>query len=158
MRDTSAIDSLFDALSRYTRIKDRAATSSNLRTPDGAMEIAAFKCLFHLEPAPLRSRELAETLSADPSTISRHVAQLVERGYVRREADPNDGRATLLVITDEGRETTRAIRERRRAALDAALGDWTDEDMSTLITLLNRFLDAAETVMAPNCTRGQKKS
>ena len=157
MLEPSSIDDLFGALARYSRMKEHA-TSTNLRTPDGDIEIAAFTCLFHLERESMRSRQLAQALNSDPSTISRHVAQLVERGYVRREADPDDGRATLLVITDEGQEKVQAIKHRRRSLLQEALSEWTDEQMANLTALLTRFLDDAETVLTPNCSRGQKKS
>ncbi len=51
---------------------------------------------------PVRLSELAEKMQADPSTISRQVATLVKDGYVERRADPVDGRASLLVVTDRG--------------------------------------------------------
>src|ERR1700761_4947179 len=53
---------------------------------------------------PVRASELAEKVQADPSTVSRQVASLVKSGYVERRADPVDGRASLLVLTDRGQE------------------------------------------------------
>ncbi len=53
---------------------------------------------------PIRSSDLAEKVQADPSTVSRQVAALVRDGYVERRADPMDGRASLLVITERGRQ------------------------------------------------------
>ena len=44
-----------------------------------------------------RASALAELVGADPSTVSRQVASLVKAGFVDREADPDDGRACLLV-------------------------------------------------------------
>ena len=53
---------------------------------------------------PIRSSELAELMQADPSTVSRQVATLVKDGYVERRADPVDGRASLLVVTERGEQ------------------------------------------------------
>src|ERR1700742_756817 len=53
---------------------------------------------------PSRLSELAEKMQADPSTVSRQVANLVNDGYVERRADPADGRASLLVVTERGRQ------------------------------------------------------
>src|ERR1700760_1526656 len=53
---------------------------------------------------PLRSSALAELLPADPSTVSRQVATLVKDGFVERRADPQDGRASLLVVTERGEQ------------------------------------------------------
>ncbi|WP_369792580.1 MarR family winged helix-turn-helix transcriptional regulator [Williamsia sp. D3] len=91
-----------------------------------------------------RSGELAEALYADPSTISRHVAHLVRLGYVRREADPQDGRATILVATDSGRERVAAMRQRRGEELKMLMADWPDDDIDTLIRLMGRFVNSAE--------------
>ncbi|GAC68139.1 MarR family winged helix-turn-helix transcriptional regulator [Gordonia soli] len=148
MIEHTAIDELFDSLNRFMRLRDRAAHTT-FRSADGEVEIeiAAFKGLFHLARQPMRSRALADCLNADPSTVSRHVAQLVDLGLLRREADPDDGRATLLVITDAGRERVESMRRVRRAALDEAMADWTDHEVHTLVTLFSRFVDAAETAM-----------
>ncbi|MDY6808189.1 MarR family transcriptional regulator [Gordonia sp. HNM0687] len=152
MLDQGALDELFDTLARYIRIRDRA-THTTFKTRDGEVESAAFKSLFHLARQPMRSRELAENLNADPSTVSRYVAQLVDLGLVRREADPDDGRATQLVITDDGRARVEAMRAVRRTAMDQAMSDWSDDELRTLVGLLGRFVDAAETVIAPPCAK-----
>lgn len=146
MPDPHAIDDLFDVLMRYVRIRDRAVHSTVL-TADGEIETAAYKGLFHLVRTSMRSSELATALNADPSTVSRHVAFLVKEGLVRREADPADGRATLLVITDLGRDRVDSMRRMRREAMNAVMTDWTDDDLQTLVSLLNRFVDAAETAI-----------
>lgn len=146
------VDQLFETLARYIRVRDRAIHTT-FRTSDGEFEIAAFKGLFHLAKRSMRSRELAAELNTDPSTVSRHVAQLVELGLVRREADPKDGRATLLVITDDGTERVAAMRAHRRSAFNAAMSEWTGEELATLVSLLTRFVDAAESLVPPACER-----
>ncbi|NDK88133.1 MarR family transcriptional regulator [Gordonia desulfuricans] len=152
MLDPQLMDQLFDSLIRFVRIRERAVHTT-FRTSEGEVETAAFKALFPLSRNPMRSRELAAELTADPSTVSRHVAALVDLGLVRREADPADGRATLLVITDAGRARVEAMRSIRREAMDRAMGDWTDGELATLVTLLTRFVDAAETFLVPDCGR-----
>ncbi|HEX8520265.1 MAG TPA: MarR family transcriptional regulator, partial [Pseudonocardia sp.] len=81
---------------------------------------------------------------SDPSTVSRQSAHLVRLGLVERVADPADGRATLLVATDEGRrvfDENRALRNRRIAGL---MADWPESDRQTFARLLTRFTDAFE--------------
>lgn len=157
MLDSAAMDELFDILARYSRMRDRAVHST-FRTPDGEFEMAAHKGLFHLMRHPMRSRELAESLNADPSTVSRYVAQLVDMGMVRREADPDDGRATVLVITEAGRRRVEAMREIRRTAMNDAMTDFTDDELRDLVSLLGRFVDAAEKLVAPACADVAKGS
>lgn len=90
---------------------------------------------------PLRQGALAELVHADPSTISRHVASLVERRLVTRVADELDGRASRLVVTDAGRATLEQLRAEREAFLGAVVATWDPADVATFTTLFRRFLD-----------------
>ena len=141
-RDDQIAD-FMEVLARQLRIRERLATT-RWRTADKVVETAAYHCLFRLNEAPARSGELAEALFSDPSTISRHVAQLVKLGYVRREADPNDGRATILVVTESGAKRVAELKIRRSEELQRMLSDWDDGDLDTLTRLLGRYVNAAE--------------
>ncbi len=52
---------------------------------------------------PLRPGELNRHVLLSQPALSRLVDRLVERGLVRREADPADGRGVRLSLTDAGR-------------------------------------------------------
>jgi DNA-binding MarR family transcriptional regulator len=78
---------------------------------------------------------------ADPSTISRHVAWLVEQGLVQRVADESDGRATRLVVTDAGGAAVERLAEERTAQLSGMLAGWSDADLAALTGLFGRLLD-----------------
>jgi DNA-binding MarR family transcriptional regulator len=90
---------------------------------------------------PLRQNALADAVHADPSTVSRHVTVLVERGLVRRVADETDGRASRLVLTDEGCAALDALRAEREAYFQTVTADWADDDLATFTTLFERLLD-----------------
>ena len=98
---------------------------------------------------PQRPGALAELSHADPSTISRQVAELVRRELVRREPDPSDGRASLLAITDAGREVCARVRMFRRELLAAAVAAWTDSELDTFADLLSRFNGALGAAYCP---------
>ncbi|RBY97130.1 MarR family transcriptional regulator [Blastococcus sp. TF02-8] len=137
--DRSAdLRALADELPRFFRLVQAARTRLSSPTRDRAG-------LLLLHPlarlGPLRQGALAELVHADPSTISRHVAALVEAGLVRRAADASDGRASRLVITDDGLATLVALRDEREAHLTAVTAAWSDDDVGTFTTLLRRFLD-----------------
>jgi DNA-binding MarR family transcriptional regulator len=89
----------------------------------------------------LRLGRLAQLLGVDPSVASRHVAHAQECGLITRSPDPEDGRAWLLALTDEGRERLAAHRSAREAWLDQALDGWTDDDVAVLLDSLGRFRD-----------------
>ncbi|QJE00215.1 winged helix DNA-binding protein [Massilia forsythiae] len=48
---------------------------------------------------------LAETLSLEASSLVRVVDHLIESGLLERQEDPNDRRAKILRLTDEGQKT-----------------------------------------------------
>lgn len=50
----------------------------------------------------LRMTDLAEQLKIARTWLSYNVSRMEERGWVRREDAPGDGRAQLAVLTDEG--------------------------------------------------------
>jgi DNA-binding MarR family transcriptional regulator len=109
---------------------------------EGGRDRAALVLLFPLARlGPMRQSELADVLHADPSTVSRHVALLVERGLVQRVADESDGRASRLVLTDAGRAELAHLRAEREAYLQRVVDDWTDAELDTFTALFERLLD-----------------
>jgi DNA-binding MarR family transcriptional regulator len=70
---------------------------------------------------PLRLSDLAAVEGVAPSTLTRLVSALEERGYVRRCAVAGDARASELAITDEGRDVLERIRQEATSALAGSL-------------------------------------
>lgn len=77
------------------------------------------------QPYRLSQRQLAETLRLTGGTISVRIDRLAERGLVRRDPDPQDGRGVQVTLTDHGERLFDAIapehlanEERLVAALD----------------------------------------
>jgi DNA-binding MarR family transcriptional regulator len=69
------------------------------------------------QAGPLRLGDLAAAEGIAPSTLTRLVAALEELGYVRRDADPKDARASTLAITVLGHETLERLRAENSALL-----------------------------------------
>ncbi len=109
------------------------------------VEWAAFGVLSQLTRCgPTRQSDLAGMSLLDPSTISRHVGQLVRQGLVERRADPQDGRAVRLVATDRARAIVEDTIRHRNQMFLAALQGWDLQDLRTLTDLLARFSDDLE--------------
>ncbi len=135
----SAARRLSEQVPRFMRLVHAFKTLP--ATGDGR-ERAALVLLFPLTRlGPLRQNALAEAVHADPSTISRHVASLVEQGLVQRVADETDGRATRLVVTDAGHAAVDRLAEERATWLGTVLAGWSDADLTALTTLFGRLID-----------------
>jgi DNA-binding MarR family transcriptional regulator len=61
------------------------------------------------ELQPIRITELAVAMALDSSTVSRHAARLQQMGLLQRTVDPDDGRASLLTLSAEGRRIHAAL-------------------------------------------------
>lgn len=72
---------------------------------DSGIVLTYYEMLVRLSESPgrsLRMSELAESSLSSRSRVSHAVARMEERGWIRREACPTDGRGYLAVLTDEG--------------------------------------------------------
>jgi len=134
--------SLSDQLTQLIRVMHvlKAQMTGAGQGPE-ARERAAHVLLFPLTRlGPLRQGALAELVHADPSTVSRHVTLLVDRGLVRRVADELDGRASRLVVTPAGEAVVAQMRQEREGLLAAVTADWTPDELATFHRQLNRFV------------------
>jgi DNA-binding MarR family transcriptional regulator len=135
---TAAVEVLSEQVPRFMRLihalKAQGATADRDR--------AALVLLFPLvRLGPLRQGALADLVHADPSTVSRHVAALVDRGLVQRVADESDGRASRLVVTESGHEALAVLRREREGHFDRVTAGWTTAELATFTTLFGRLLD-----------------
>lgn len=90
---------------------------------------------------PLGVSEIADAIGVDQPRASRLVQQGVDRGWVRREADPDDARRTRIALSDEGSRLFRGVRGERREALGRALDAFTPEEQADLARLLTKLAD-----------------
>jgi DNA-binding MarR family transcriptional regulator len=138
--ELAVADRVGTAVVRLFRLIERKHAQRQAAHPD-ALERATYYLLVHLvKGGPQRAVALAEAVRSDPSTISRQVAQLVRLGLVERTADPEDGRATLLVATAEGHRVFEENRRLRNEHIAALLATWAPADRETLGELLTRFV------------------
>src|ERR1700710_2185338 len=97
------------------------------------------KCLAN--EGPMRAGALAECVRSDPSTVSRQVAALVKDGLLERRADPEDGRASLLVPTPRADAVLAEHDEIRLQHFARMLDDWPERALRRFAALLHRFTE-----------------
>ena len=102
-------EDLVIALYRLSRVQRAIAREALAEL--GGQGFAAL-AVVHRE-GPVRVSTVAEQLSVDLSVASRQVGALTLAGYVEREPDPDDRRATRINLTPEG---TRVLRDSLRSA------------------------------------------
>ena len=130
---------LADQLVRFVLIAKRRLARFGGQSKDG-IEYPAYGLLARLvHDGPLRMTALAEAVHADPSTVSRQTGALIRHGLVERRADPVDGRASILVPTDEGHRVFDDNRRRHNENMARILSGWSAEDVRSLAVLLTRL-------------------
>jgi DNA-binding MarR family transcriptional regulator len=99
-----------------------------------------------------RCSTLALQVGVDVSVASRQLAVLERLGYVERRPDPQDGRASLLRLTDAGAGALAAARVLRAEWSLTALSGWEESEARLLSDLLDRLVTDLETAGAPHPT------
>lgn len=122
-------------LARLLRLTERsAATRGDGLDRPSHMLLHTLACA-----GPSRVTMLAATVHSDPSTVSRQAAHLVEMGLVERRADPGDGRASLLALTDAGAALLEQSRQRRDDRTAAIIKSWHPAERQQFADLIDRF-------------------
>jgi DNA-binding MarR family transcriptional regulator len=88
---------------------------------------------------PVRLKELAAVLVAESGHPSRLLARLEERGLVRRDPSPTDGRAVLLSLTPEGERLAALAEDARRPLVAEVARVAGDEELRQAIDLITRI-------------------
>ncbi len=95
---------------------------------------------------PLRLGDLAAAEKIAPSTLTRLVTVLEERGYVQRCPVPGDARASTLVVTDAGHAILERIRQESTTLLAGSLRTLSPGQLAALaaaLPALEQIADAA---------------
>ncbi len=144
-------DALINLVRTYGYLKAKLASSVD-------PEISSLFLLVRLvKDGPKRAKELADSMCADQSTVSRQVAALVKAGLLERKADPDDGRASILVPTETGINQVLDHVVNRGRAIEPIISDWSESDRRQFLRLLRRYnttLDARRDEVVSSMARG----
>lgn len=92
--------------------------------------------LKYLGEVPLQ--ELAKHSGLLKSQMSRTVSTMIDRGYIAKTANPEDGRSILLTLSPEGLALSRSILEASLERNEEMLGTLSHAEQQILIELLRR--------------------
>lgn len=145
---------LLDDMERHLTVLIRQATLPRLHDQLAhragvALERGGYGVLTEIgERGRFRLSDVAEQLELEVSTVSRHVKQLEASGLVRREDDPDDGRAALVQLTPLGRRVLRKLQVARLAWMGELVADWSVAERKQFTALLGRFVNAGRAATA----------
>jgi DNA-binding MarR family transcriptional regulator len=83
---------------------------------------------------------IAERARMAPPNVTSVLDRLAERNLVHRQPDPEDGRATIVLLTDDGKRMVRAIAAAHGERLESALEGMQPEELDALETGLRALV------------------
>lgn len=147
--DDAVVDGLGRAFRRLRRSVVRPAIVglpiACLGRPLELAKVLALDTLYDLAATggPVSVKDVAATLGLEHSTVSRLLGELESDALLVRGVDPDDRRRATLTLTPTGRQVVADAAQLRRCITRAVLAEWTDDEVSTLTTLLERLADTA---------------
>ncbi|HEX7589529.1 MAG TPA: MarR family transcriptional regulator [Demequinaceae bacterium] len=97
---------------------------------------------------PMRPSDLATSLGITPASTSRLVEALESEGWVARTADPSDGRAFLLSVSDAGSGVLAGLRREADGKLADAVRALTPDERRALADALPVLAAIADRYLA----------
>ena len=137
-----------DAWESLFRAQVSVLRQLNVEFPSAELSFNEYDVLFNLSTQPgrrLRIRDLNRFLLLTQPSVSRLVDRLVQGGLVTKENDPDDGRGTIVTLTDEGYTLYRRVAAVHAKSISNRVGGALDaEEMRQLIVLTDKLRLAGE--------------
>ena len=103
---------------------------------DGELSAAQLSTLKMLLDDGVRVGEIARNLGVRVPSATEQIIKLERAGLARREPDPDDSRAVLVVLTAAGRAAVDSANARRNAVMAGILSSLTEQDRRALAAAL----------------------
>ncbi|WP_298493726.1 MarR family winged helix-turn-helix transcriptional regulator [uncultured Maritimibacter sp.] len=84
---------------------------------------------------------IAEEMSIDPSRASRIASELIAGGYLTRGAAQDDGRKSVLLLTEKGHDAFFTVRDLRWQRMVTLFSGWSETDIETFSDLFGRYVE-----------------
>ncbi|MCX2954060.1 MarR family winged helix-turn-helix transcriptional regulator [Lentzea sp. NEAU-D7] len=121
-----------------SQLVERAMEHVGLRIDRPALTVLI---TLRMADRPLRVGEIAARMQVVGPHVTRHLHDLERADLVRRVTDPDDQRARLVELTEQGAAAAGRYLEAVLGWFADAVADWSEEDKAAFGRLLGRFVD-----------------
>lgn len=143
-----------DSLQETARaLTDLASVVVRAVTDRRGMSFTAASALARLEQGPARLTALAAAEGVTQPSMTQLVQRLERQALALRIDDPEDGRVTLVAITDTGREVLAERRQERDTRLANLLSSLPDEEQHALATAMRTALPLVQRMLLQDGTQ-----
>ncbi|MGO3146439.1 MAG: MarR family winged helix-turn-helix transcriptional regulator [Leucobacter sp.] len=136
----------------------RLSTGFNAQPIWGEASMREYDVLYTLakHAEPMRLSEVQNGVLLSQPALSRMVDRLVARGLIERETDPNDGRAVLVHLSEEGARVQREVGRAHGRDIGAALRALEPEEQTELTRITQKLLNAQAKPTHPEQTQAEQ--
>lgn len=134
--DEESLADAFWSVARRLRQGSRASLAPYDMSPSQSRALRVL-----MRHGDMRLSDLSEHLRIAARSTTEVVDSLESTGFVRRQPDPTDRRATLVEVTAEGRQIMVAIRDARREEADQMFARLSARDRADLARILRKLGD-----------------
>jgi MarR family transcriptional regulator for hemolysin len=120
----------------YKSAADKVAADYGLSQATG-LPVLIMGRLVNKERPGVRPGVLAEALGLEASSLVRVVDHLIESGLLARHEDPQDRRARILELTDEGRKTAALMEQALIPFRRKLFGNFEPADVEATLRVLS---------------------
>ncbi len=138
---------------RLRRLGDRSPAQEIAVTPS---HFALLEAIAEMPGSNLQ--HIADALRLSPPTVSIAIRQMESTGWVERRPHPQDRRAFQCYLTAEGQKVYQQAVATHRRKFERLLQGLTPSERNTLLTLLERTLQAAEAPSASDHQSSPRKN
>ncbi|MET4590241.1 DNA-binding MarR family transcriptional regulator [Arthrobacter sp. 754] len=135
----AALNNVEHQISLFWR-RARSVSQQLSRQVHPDMEPAAYGLMAVIRrEGPIRLTDLALNIGVGKPSVSRQIAFLESLGLVSKEADPLDGRAQAIRLTEKGEEKMHQVQDARRQVFRERLGEWPVGELQTLAAYMAKL-------------------
>jgi len=101
-----------------------------------------FALLNHFGHRPLEGKtvtKIAWAMQQPQPGITKTITKMLVKGFLREEANPEDGRSKILFLTDEGVEAHELAKARLIDALDGVFETWSEDEKRDFYGYLDKL-------------------
>ena len=132
------IKRMLDACYQAKRIRDMLPPLPQGVTPSYLHYLVVMETL-EQQGIPVKVSDISDTLHLPRPGVTRTVKEMEAKGYLQKQASPENGRVTYLTITGAGRALSARYNAKYFRALVPYLDAISDQDADTMIRTIETF-------------------
>lgn len=125
MKNESITDNIFNIVHSY-----KSAVRSSLQANESGLNGMLVSCLTQIRKTEnCTANDIVSRFGRDKAQIARAVKEMIAKGWIIKEPNPNDKRSQLLILTDSGLEITGKIIEAQKQIHEKMCMNLSEEEL-----------------------------